>query len=431
MLCRKGAQAGDLICVTGDLGGARTGLEVLQAHRSDDRFNSSIRKFLEPQIPLCFPRRMLNRASIHSMIDISDGLVSEIHNICESSGQGCVLNPSAFPISAEAVEWTDETGQDIIPFVLNSGEEYELLFTVPAQDEKALGFLKDRDVRITVIGEMKSADYGLRLDDGTELLKGGLGPLSSMKIHSFRRMKNVRPYQSLADVYDEIMDHVDYENWADYICRVFKRYGTGIQNILEGGCGTGSLDLILTGKGYNVFGFDLSRDMINKAVNRVRGRVWLGDIRCISVRPKQWDAFLCLYDTVQYLNISEISGLMEEVKGLLRPGGLFIFDVVTEHHILKHWQAYSENYPGDGWQVMRRSWYEREEQCLHTEFTIGIRQSGMTHEHHRQWIFKLSDITDLITTSGLQHVASLHGFSMSAGTERSGRVHFVCQKEDD
>ncbi|MFC1501828.1 thiamine-phosphate kinase [bacterium] len=128
---RNGASAGDMLCVTGSLGESRTGREVLKSKTDVQEFPRSVKRFLEPRPRIREARELIRETGdVTAMIDISDGLASEIHHLCRESGVGCIIREENIPISDEAVQWTKHKELSPVQFVLQSGEEYELLFTV-------------------------------------------------------------------------------------------------------------------------------------------------------------------------------------------------------------------------------------------------------------------------------------------------------------
>ena len=104
------------------------------------------------------------------MIDISDGLASEIGHLCRESGLGCVVSAGLIPVHRDVSGWSEERGVPAIEAALHSGEEYELLFTLEkgmmGRVRKGLAPL---DLEMTVIGEMAPYESGLTLEssDGT------------------------------------------------------------------------------------------------------------------------------------------------------------------------------------------------------------------------------------------------------------------------
>jgi thiamine-monophosphate kinase len=168
---RSTAQTNDLICVSGDLGGAYMGLMVLEREKEVflkdpkaqpdlEGFDYILQRQLKPSprfdiVDLLEENNILPTA----MIDISDGLASEILHICKQSHKGCTLYEDKIPIDIQ----TNDTAMDfsLIPttIALNGGEDYELLFTVKQSDYEKIKTIKD----ISVIGHMNDEKEGCYL----------------------------------------------------------------------------------------------------------------------------------------------------------------------------------------------------------------------------------------------------------------------------
>jgi thiamine-monophosphate kinase len=178
---RSGARTNDLLCVSGDLGGAYMGLQLLERENEVFKVNQRMQPQLEGydyilQRQLKPEARgdvtdILKKLDIkpHSMIDISDGLSSEIMHICKASATGCRLYEEKIPIDSQTREMALEMNINPLVAALNGGEDYELLFTLPLSDfEKIKG-----DPDITVIGHVTKKEEGAMLVTGT----GSLIPL--------------------------------------------------------------------------------------------------------------------------------------------------------------------------------------------------------------------------------------------------------------
>lgn len=168
---RKGAKPNDLICVSGDLGGAYMGLLILEREKKAFQANPNIQpdlsehdyileRQLKPEARTAVVD-LLSKADIKptSMIDISDGLASDVKHLCNSSGTGCVISEEKIPIDQTTFDMAKEF--NIVPTVaaLNGGEDYELLFTIKQDD-----YEKIKDIEgISVIGYMTDKSEGERL----------------------------------------------------------------------------------------------------------------------------------------------------------------------------------------------------------------------------------------------------------------------------
>lgn len=130
-LLRSGAKAGDLICVTGTLGDSRAGLEsLLHNHSSDQDIEFLRQRFYRPIPRLVTGQLILPFAS--SCIDISDGLLGDLNHILQQSEVGAQINAHALPLSDALLRFASEkTAQE---WALSGGEDFELCFTVPAQN---------------------------------------------------------------------------------------------------------------------------------------------------------------------------------------------------------------------------------------------------------------------------------------------------------
>ncbi len=165
---RSGAKEGDLLCVSGDLGGAYVGLQLLEREKNIFLENPNIQPDLEGK-DYIVERQLKPEArkdivelldALHvkptSMIDISDGLASEILHICDASQVGCKLYEEKIPIDPMTYDTARDFGLDPTVCALSGGEDYELLFTISQDDfEKVKGQLD-----ISVIGHMTEASAG-------------------------------------------------------------------------------------------------------------------------------------------------------------------------------------------------------------------------------------------------------------------------------
>ncbi len=132
-LKRSGAKVGDALFVTGTLGDSAAGLEAILHPSSKGKEAESllIKRHLTPIPRFVAGRYLSTHQAASSAIDLSDGLSSEIHHLCEASGVGIEIHEEALPLSDSLLHFCPERKLDPIEFALNGGEDYELLFTVP------------------------------------------------------------------------------------------------------------------------------------------------------------------------------------------------------------------------------------------------------------------------------------------------------------
>lgn len=168
---RSGAKDKDLICVSGDLGGAYMGLQLLEREKSIFKENPNLQPDLEGN-DYILERQLKPEARVDipvilktlgvkptSMIDISDGLASELFHLCKQSHTGCQLFEEKIPIDPMTYDRAREFHLDPTVCALSGGEDYELLFTVPLSDHEKVANHPD----ITIIGHMTDENSGLNL----------------------------------------------------------------------------------------------------------------------------------------------------------------------------------------------------------------------------------------------------------------------------
>ncbi|RMH06598.1 MAG: thiamine-phosphate kinase [Nitrospirae bacterium] len=176
ILTRQGARIGDLVYVTGTLGDAGAGLEILRHHtkptrrrgRTDEQF--LLLRHLRPIPRVGLARRLSCLRLATAAIDLSDGLASDLHHLCAESGVGARIWAGALPLSPAFRRFMTRTLQDALDTALTSGEDFELLFTASPTSRSRLDRLaRSLDFPLTCIGEITSKREGITLkhEDGS------------------------------------------------------------------------------------------------------------------------------------------------------------------------------------------------------------------------------------------------------------------------
>ncbi len=175
---RSDAKETDLICVTGNLGAAYMGLQLLEREKiatagKDMQPDFQGKEYiLERQLKPEARREVIEKLHEENirptaMMDISDGLSSELMHICKQSGVGCRIYEERIPIDYQTAIMAEELNMNVATCALNGGEDYELLFTVPIADHEKVAAMKD----VRVIGHIVKDNMGLALitRDGAEI----------------------------------------------------------------------------------------------------------------------------------------------------------------------------------------------------------------------------------------------------------------------
>ncbi len=168
---RDGAKSSDLLVVSGDLGAAYMGLQVLEREKEVYKVNPNsqpdlegysyiIERQLKPEARKDIIKLLKDlKVKPSSMIDISDGLSSEIIHLCKQSKLGCDLYEEKIPLDPQVISTCEEFNIDSTTVALNGGEDYELLFTVSQDDYPKI----KANPNLTVIGYMKEEQAGIHL----------------------------------------------------------------------------------------------------------------------------------------------------------------------------------------------------------------------------------------------------------------------------
>jgi thiamine-monophosphate kinase len=131
MLTRNGARPGDSLFVTGELGGSAMGLEILRDHSQFARRHPEVgRRHLRPSPRNRIGRFLASHKLATALLDISDGLSTDLHHLCEQSGVGAVIDAAKIPVCRVPEDWSRRLAATPLNYALNGGEDYELLFTV-------------------------------------------------------------------------------------------------------------------------------------------------------------------------------------------------------------------------------------------------------------------------------------------------------------
>jgi thiamine-monophosphate kinase len=192
-LTRDGAAVGDDLYVTGSLGDARAGLEILSGRRRGRGTGQAngypardakylIARHLRPTPRIEEGRRLAAGGLASAAIDLSDGLAGDVAHVCEQSRVGVEVNPVALPVSPACRAYANASGQDPVALALAGGEDYELLFTAPARARARLARLADRHgFHFTRIGVIRPRAFGRRLRTSD-----GLRPMPAASYEHFR-----------------------------------------------------------------------------------------------------------------------------------------------------------------------------------------------------------------------------------------------------
>ncbi len=230
-------------------------------------------------------------------------------------------------------------------------------------------------------------------------------------------------YAVLSSVYDKLNKAVDYERWADFIEECFARFSNEkIHSLLDLGCGTGSMSLILARRGYDMTALDISEEMLAVAENRaynekIKDILFIkGDMSAFELYGTV-DAVICCLDGINHLTRREdVLSCFSLVHNYLNDGGLFVFDLNTPYKFREVYAGHDYILEDDGVMCCWQNFMSRD--CMSAEFYLSVfeekdgvwvRHDGAEHER----AYSLRTIKNMLTQCGfsLMNVSADYGFT--------------------
>jgi thiamine-monophosphate kinase len=199
LLRRGGAVAGDVVVITGTLGAAAAGLELLRqgarlgedaevtatgiwTDSSKDALRHCLRAQLDPTPPVALGRALAEQEMAHAAIDISDGLSLDLARICEESGLGARISADLLPVDPAAAGLARAQGVDPLPLALNGGEDYQLALAVPRDRiEEVTELGRVFSIGITAIGEFTAGEPVVMMEQKGETRRLEVGGYQHFK----------------------------------------------------------------------------------------------------------------------------------------------------------------------------------------------------------------------------------------------------------
>ena len=247
-------------------------------------------------------------------------------------------------------------------------------------------------------------------------------------------------YQAFAELYDELMDDVDYESWADYYTRLLSIYGVRNGKICECACGTGGLTIPLCRRGFQMTGVDISREMLWEAAQKSRK---LGiampfvqqEMRALNLH-RPMDAVLATCDGVNYLLTEEdLLSFFRAAHRAVKPGGALIFDVSTpyklQHVLCSGLMAEDRENITYMWQ---NSWNERQ-RTVSLDLVFFVREKENQYrrieEHQKQRAWDEKTLKENLWHAGFRAVSIYGDFTLNSSTDENQRWHVAATRSED
>jgi len=240
-------------------------------------------------------------------------------------------------------------------------------------------------------------------------------------------LEKSEPYAGLAEAYDYILRHVDYEQWYQFIRSIMHLYVEYPETVLELGCGTGKFGAKFSADNYKIFGVDLSLNMLRVAKTRAfrSFRIICADIRNFYFK-KKFDFIFSVHDTMNYqLTAEDVRNVLRSVKQIMHEGSIFMFDITTEHNINRFFNNKTSYYKTRGMNIEWSNAYDREKKHIISSFTIKHSDGRIFHEEHIQRIYSQDEMTILLEEEGFEIIEICSDYTYNPPSDETIMINFV------
>lgn len=242
-------------------------------------------------------------------------------------------------------------------------------------------------------------------------------------------------YNKLADIYDYLVSSVDYNDWIKYIEDLAERHNLKIFTVADLACGTGNTTIPFAEKGYKVVGLDLSQEMLAKAKEKTFAKgleiQFLQQDMVQLKLPEPVDLVVCYHDGLNYITKSQaLQELFHRVRENLKPGGLFIFDLVAVEKLSRAdgSTTYLEDEVMD---LVYETKYLTEENSWEIQLVGYIKKGEMYEkfkEVHQEKAHTHDEIIQCLNQADLELESIYHSYSFEPVNSGTRRAFYVVKK---
>lgn len=247
-------------------------------------------------------------------------------------------------------------------------------------------------------------------------------------------------YTGFAQVYDQFMENVPYEDWLDIIHTHLKNEAIEDGLILDLGCGTGTMTRLLADKGYDMIGIDGSEEMLMEAreaeydTDRSQPILYL----CQDMREFELygtvRAIVSICDCMNYMLTKEdLTKVFRLANNYLDPGGIFLFDMNTPYKFREVMgnQTIAEN--GDGASFIWENYYDAQTGRNEYDLTLFIEQENGLYERveefHEQQGYEINDVKACADLAGMEFVTVFDATTLDKPTDQSERLFYIFREK--
>ena len=244
-------------------------------------------------------------------------------------------------------------------------------------------------------------------------------------------------YNGFAEVYDLFMEDVDYQLWCRYVEGIFDLYGIKPGRILDTACGTGNITIPMSISGYEMWGLDISGDMLSIAENKSRAakqkiKFLNQDMTKMNLMGK-YDSVLCMCDGVNYiLDKEDLENYFKQVYKYLEHSGVFIFDISSYYKIRNILGNNTFHEEKNNKHYIWNNNFDEISEIVEMNLIFFVPQGSLYRkfeEQHVQKAYRCENITELLKKAGFEEIKIFEGFSFNKADENSERIFFAARKK--
>lgn len=242
-------------------------------------------------------------------------------------------------------------------------------------------------------------------------------------------------YREFAEIYDELMNDIDYESWFNYIKEIYKKNDIKPNTVLEMACGTGSLTKFLCNERYDVTCFDLSEEMLSIAYDKLKrfNNVKILNQNMIDFKlNRTFDSIISICDSINYIvNNEDLVDTFKNVYNHLNDDGVFIFDINSYYKLT---EIIGNNIFIEDNNKIYYSWqnyFDENENLCYFDLTFFIKKNDSYirfDEEHIERAYTIEEIVNALKTSGFSDVKLFEAFTFNSPVNKTERINFVAFK---
>jgi len=244
--------------------------------------------------------------------------------------------------------------------------------------------------------------------------------------------KNI-PYTEIAEIYDYILRHVDYQQWYEYISGIMINYIDNPRTVLELGCGTGKFGAKFSTDDFKIIGLDMSLQMLRVAKTRAyrNFRIACADIRNFAFKNK-FDFIFSVHDTMNYMLIKEdIASVFRCTREVMHSESIFLFDITTENNIKRFFDNKTSFYKTRGIHAEWSNKYDKKKKLVISSFKITAPDGSVSREEHFQRIYSIREVTEILAIEGFEILDIFSDYTTESPNDQTVMINFVTRKRGD